>query len=424
MARFLILSGLALLPFVLGQQIGKTAEIHPKLTTQVCTKKHGCVTQQTYLVLDALSHPIQNIKTGGSCTNSSGQLDLSVCATEKACAQNCALEGIDYAQHGVETQGSSLTLRQYLNISGVQQSVSPRLYLLGPKAQNYEMLQLLNQEFTFTVDVSNLPCGMNGALYFSEMARSGGRSNLNPAGASYGTGYCDAQCPAISWINGVANVDGQGACCQEMDIWEANARSTALTPHSCNITGLYECTGAACGGDGVCDKSGCGINPYAVGNHNYYGYSDTVDTTKPFTVVTQFHTTNGKSSGTLNEITRLYVQGGKVIQNVNFTLDGHTIDSITNPYCNATAPSFQRLGGLAQMGGAIGRGMVLAMSIWNDAGGNMTWLDTGNAGPCTVDEGAPAVIEATDPTTSVTFSNIKWGDFGTTYKSGPGGYYA
>ncbi|KAK1052027.1 hypothetical protein B0A54_12616 [Friedmanniomyces endolithicus] len=424
MARSIRLIGLTLLPLIAAQQIGSTPENHPCLQTQQCTKQHGCVTQELYLVLDALSHPIQDIKTGASCENSTGRPDPTICPTTEACAQNCALEGINYAQHGVQTYGNVLTMHQYLNINGAETEVSPRVYLLGPKAENYEMLQLLNQEFTFTVDVSNLPCGMNGALYFSAMDRSGGRSNLNPAGAAYGTGYCDAQCPDNAWVNGVANLGNVGACCNEMDIWEANARSTQLTPHACNITGLYECTGADCGSTGVCDKSGCGINPYGVGNHSYYGYHDVVDTTQPFTVITQFHTDNGKASGTLNQITRMYVQNGKIIQNVNFTLDGQVLDSITNPYCNATAPAFQARGGLAQMGKAIERGMVLAMSIWNDPSGNMTWLDTGNAGPCNVTEGNPTVILAEDPGTSVTFSNIKWGDFGTTYSAGPGGYYS
>jgi len=39
------------------------------------------------------------------------------------------------------------------------------------------------------------------------------------------------------------------------------------------------------------------------------------------------------------------------------------------------------------MGDAIADGMTLIFSIWNDAGGNMTWLDTGNAGPCSTSEG-------------------------------------
>jgi len=34
---------------------------------------------------------------------------------------------------------------------------------------NYKMFKLKNREFTFTVDESSLPCGLNGALYFVEM---------------------------------------------------------------------------------------------------------------------------------------------------------------------------------------------------------------------------------------------------------------
>jgi len=401
MARSLAVAMLAILPFGAAQQIGRTPEVHPKLSTQYCTKKHGCVTQKTAVVLDALSHPIENTTTGASC-------ETSACSSAQACAHGCALEGVNYAQHGVQANGDSLTLHQYLDINGTETSVSPRLYLLGPNGKNYENLKLLNQEISFTVDVSNLPCGMNGALYLSAMDASGGRSNLNPAGATYGTGYCDAQCPKSAWINGVANIDNHGACCNEMDLWEANAVATQLTPHACNITGLYECTGAACGSTGVCDESGCGINPYTA-DHTFYGYHDTVDTTKPLTVVTQFYTNDNTASGTLNQIRRLYVQNGKVIQNANVTFDGgERTNSITNAYCNATAPSFQQRGGLAQMGDALGRGMVLIFSIWNDQGGYMNWLDSGNAGPCNATEGNPTLIIQEDPTTSVTFSNVKW----------------
>jgi cellulose 1,4-beta-cellobiosidase len=38
------------------------------------------------------------------------------------------------------------------------------------------MFQLLNKEFTFDIDDSNLPCGLNGALYFVEMSEDGGMS--------------------------------------------------------------------------------------------------------------------------------------------------------------------------------------------------------------------------------------------------------
>ena len=38
------------------------------------------------------------------------------------------------------------------------------------------MFKLKNKEFTFDVDVSELPCGLNGALYFVEMEKDGGLS--------------------------------------------------------------------------------------------------------------------------------------------------------------------------------------------------------------------------------------------------------
>jgi cellulose 1,4-beta-cellobiosidase len=78
------------------------------------------------------------------------------------------------------------------------------------------MFTLLNREFSFDVDVSTLPCGLNGALYFVQMQSDGGSAQYpgNKAGAKYGTGYCDAQCPHNSFIWGQANTlnwtNGQG----------------------------------------------------------------------------------------------------------------------------------------------------------------------------------------------------------------------
>lgn len=73
----------------------------------------------------------------------------------------------------------------------------------------YEMFKLKNKEFSVTVDVSQLSCGLNGALYFVEMEEDGGLSTgkYNKAGAKYGTGYCDAQCPHdVKFIDGEANI--------------------------------------------------------------------------------------------------------------------------------------------------------------------------------------------------------------------------
>jgi cellulase len=56
------------------------------------------------------------------------------------------------------------------------------------------------------------------------------------------------------------------------------------------------------------------------------------------------------------------------------------------------------------------------MSIWWDEGGAMQWLDSGAAGPCNATEGFPRVIEQVEPNPEVTFTNLRWGEIGTTYK--------
>ncbi|KAL5500900.1 hypothetical protein ACEPAH_9287 [Sanghuangporus vaninii] len=118
----------------------------------------------------------------------------------------------------------------------------------------YKIFNLKNQEFTFDVDMSQPPCGINGALYFGEMDADGGMSRFstNPAGAKYGTGYCDTQYPHdIEFINGEANVldwipsdndpnDGTGrygACCIDMDVWEASSTAAVYTPDTCSVSG-------------------------------------------------------------------------------------------------------------------------------------------------------------------------------------------
>jgi cellulase len=291
---------------------------------------------------------------------------------------------------GITTSGSSLTMYHYVQSNGKLNSVSPRAYLLGPDG-NYVLISLLNQEFSFDVDLSTLPCGENGALYLSEMDATGGRTEYNKGGANYGSGYCDAQCPTLTWRNGTLNTAKQGFCCNEMDILEANSRANAFTPHPCTSTN--------------CDKGGCGFNPYASGNKNYYGPGMTVDTSKPFTVITQFVPA---SNGSLNQIVRKYIQGGKTVSSSVSTGD------VINASACSTAANF---GGLAGMGQALQRGMVLAFSIWNDAGQNMNWLDSGKAGPCNATEGNPSIIQAQYPNTHVIFSNLRWGDIGSTVKA-------
>jgi cellulase len=209
MARgvFLAASALATLAAALVVDPAGKPEVHPVLTTQKCTKSGGCVTQQTKVVLDQNFHNVHAISGSGSCANGAS----SVCPDKATCAKNCAVEGADYAGNGVTTSGSSVKLDMFVNKGGVNTAVSPRIYLLDAKGAQYEMIKLTNQEFTFDVDNSKLPCGMNGALYLSEMAPNGGQGEYNKAGAPYGTGYCDAQCFVTPWFNGEVSLGTKGA---------------------------------------------------------------------------------------------------------------------------------------------------------------------------------------------------------------------
>ncbi len=200
-----LLTFLTLLAPISAQQIGTIPEHHPQLPTQLCTTSGGCTTRRTSLVTDALSRPFHAAGNPSVSCNTS-PINATLCPDAATCAKNCVLEGVDYGSIGVSARGAALTLRQYLFDGAAYTSVSPRVYLLAEDGQNYEGLKLLGQELAFDVDLSRLGCGMNGALYLSEMELSGNRGDLNPAGAAYGTGYCDAQCFRVGWINGMVSL--------------------------------------------------------------------------------------------------------------------------------------------------------------------------------------------------------------------------
>lgn len=103
----------------------------------------------------------------------------------------------------------------------------------------------------------------------------------------------------------------------------------------------------------------------------------TVDTTKPMTVVTQYITDDGTSSGNLAEIKRFYVQNGKTYANSQSNVAGVSGNSITENFCKAQksvfgdSNTFASYGGLKAMGESFKTGMVLVMSIWDDYAVNM-----------------------------------------------------
>ena len=108
------------------------------------------------------------------------------------------------------------------------------------------MFYMLNKEFAFDVDVSEVGCGVNSCLFFSAMPKDGGAEKYGYAGARYGTGGCDGQLPAPF-----------KPTCAEFDLWEANSLATVFTTHSCIS-------------DDNCYDESCGLNQYSVGNKNFH----------------------------------------------------------------------------------------------------------------------------------------------------------
>jgi len=446
-----------------AQQAGyMEQEEKPYITLKECTLSGGCTSKQAKLTLDANWRWIHHTSGYENCYTGDAW-NPNFCSDPVACARDCALEGvsadkyrntygIEQLQHGVKL--NFVTDHQFGT------NVGSRLYIMDGD-DKYKMFYLKNREFAIDVDVSDLFCGMNGAMYFSEMDEYGGKGlGNNNAGAKYGTGYCDAQCPHdIKFISGEANsvdwvpnpkdeannmgIGKYGSCCAEMDIWEANSMATAYTPHPCDMDGQLKCEGLECGDTdkgerylGVCDKDGCDINPYRMGNPNFYGRGSqfAVDTTKKMTVVTQFLTTDGTDTGDLSEIRRFYVQDGQIIASPSSTILGpDDSDSITDGFCAAKKAlfgdvnDFDEKGGNKGMGDSLDRGHVAVLSLWDDVEVNMLWLDSAypldkaitepgvKRGECPGGvESTPTYLRDTYPNGHVIFENVAIGEIGST----------
>merc|ERR1712048_1126059 len=441
-------------------------ENNPALSYSTCDES-GCQSQQRSVTIDSnwrWTHKrgqTQNCYTGNTW-------DTSACPDPETCWQNCEIEGADeeYTNtYGVHASSDTLKL-DFVTQGPYAPNVGSRTYLLDSSKEKYEMFKLKNREFTFDVDVSNLPCGLNGALYFVQMDADGGMGKHpeNQAGAKYGTGYCDAQCPHdLKWINGEANIDQwtpqktdpnaglgkYGTCCTELDMWEANKISQAYTMHSCAVDGQTRCEGVDCGDnagaitpeshrfEGVCDKNGCDFAPNRLGDKTFYGPGSNfkLDTTKKMTVVTQFVTDNGQDDGKVNEVRRFYIQDGKKIETPTVTLQGHQYDSITTDFCQdwvdttKDGTNFLQKGGFDAVDKALEEGVVLVMSLWDDHFANMLWPDSiyptdstdpsNYRGSCSKSSGVPADVESQSASSHVIFSNIKAGKIGTTTPSVP-----
>jgi cellulose 1,4-beta-cellobiosidase len=208
----------------------------------------------------------------------------------------------------------------------------------------------------------------------------------------------------------------------------------AFTMHSSLKEGVDYCHGdEECGTPGgdrfkcVADRNGCDINPNRFNVTDFYGRGSEfkIDTTKPFTVVTQFHDTDGELS-----VTQHYIQGGKKIEHPDYLGKkyGH---AEADAFCAAKAEamndrdSFKEKGGMKNVRGALERGVTLVLSMWDDIDVHMNWLDSvmegddvskpGNyRGPCDPSYGNPERLREKHPESHVSYYNFKYGDIGTT----------
>lgn len=214
---------------------------------------------------------------------------------------------------------------------------------------SYYMMPLLGKRFTFDVDLNDVGCNCNGALYVVSMPAY--NSAQQPAAGQDGSYYCDA------------NQVG-GTYCPEMDIFEANKFAMASTAHTCQYQPPHYYSS--------CDRGGCGQNVLDVDGGGF-GPGKRIDTNRPFTLAVSFITGgNGRLSTVTNEIT----QGG---QSLKF---------------NACNPDY-----LQWMGMSL-PGIVMTMSLWGTGNGGMSWLDgkSGCQGGCNL-QGS-----------KVTFSNFRLDD--------------
>ncbi|KAI8614501.1 concanavalin A-like lectin/glucanase domain-containing protein [Chytriomyces sp. MP71] len=214
-----------------------------------------------------------------------------------------------------------------INADGSMSFGMGRYRIVDPSGQTYKQFYLKNRQISFVTDNSGILCGTNSAFYTAA---------VNPA---IGSTYCD----------------GQGTCA-EMDILESNIAATQVTTHECVDSGLVN--------GSQCNKNGCtGPGGNTKGSTQLGPHLSTIDTTKPFQVTTQFHTTDGTDAGNLDRITQIFTQEGRVLQ----------LDDITASYCT------KDWGGVVKMGRELDSGITIFLSYWT--GGDMSWLDGGNGNP-------------------------------------------
>ena len=239
----------------------------------------------------------------------------------------------------------------------------------------YFQWSLLGNELSYTVDLSNVGCSCNAALYFVSMPgynRSSTSIHPDPL-QSY---YCGANAGKPS--RNTSNATGRGNYCPEMDVLEANKFAAQSTPHICNGTnrgpGFYP----------MCDWHGCATAVYNMSKAAMCPSANcTIDTRRPFRHSVSFP--RDARTHKLASIRNLFEQEGR-----SFAFDSCT-HGVNAQWTGGDSAAY-----LEKMDGNLAKGMVMDISLWGLSNKGMGWLDgpTGCQGDCNVSA------------SSVTFSDV------------------
>lgn len=163
------LLGLTLLIAVISQKVGtQQAEFHMPINWQNCSSLGVCSTVNGALVIDANWRWLHQADAAQNCFTGGWN-----CGSVDTCTANCFLEGVSEAQWASPYGISSLNCGSGIKMNYVTQgqygtNYGGRVYLLASTSasSDYQSFKLINREFAFDVDVSQLECGLNGAVYF------------------------------------------------------------------------------------------------------------------------------------------------------------------------------------------------------------------------------------------------------------------
>lgn len=263
-------------------------------------------------------------------------------------------DGVPITAYIAQTGGDN----KQLTISGTSLTIRHNnRAMLAAKCENfsptmYKMLYLMGKTLSFDVDMSQVSCGCNAAVYFNQMPARDQYGQFTPSTCN--DYYCDA--------NAVC-----GVLCPEHDFVEANRVAYAAASHRCvkHDTGYYT----------DCDRAGCSKNFIKIDPNSYGpGASYVINTEQIYNIAVTFESADGYH---LDRIVTKLSQNGRSI-------------SMVHDDTNCPAGEMK---GTAQ---PLRDGTVLAFSLWGGAGIDMWWLDVP---PCDVNQ-------ACDTSKSVTYSNM------------------